>query len=1155
MRGRVAKLQRAEVEQALRDAGCIVVDPRTVRRVIKQHRDVAGIVPHGRCYTIGRDALLSMVGEDELGVVAGQLPERVILVARPSPRELNGRDRGEVMTRVWRTVFHARVHQALDARVSEGGLGDAEIRRRIDAIGQTEFDEIRAILRHDDVVLPPADEREVYIEFAALYLELRHFAPALLVTTFPGVAEHERVMETLSLDVDVAQLLSRDRPTEVVPPASTRQLKGTSMPSFSAPASFGVSEKVRAAPVSGSQHARILARAQKMRDKGNDVRAALLAMRAASVEDADKNKEAEAAARAALFGLGKRLNAALEGQRDEAKNQRRRRLPEWTSLTMILADRAAAELLLGYGAEARLLFELQRAAVAFERMEGTVDVASWVLTLGRMQVVRALPATRELRVARRLRAAAAKVRHVRVGAADRKLLAKLLAFASDLAEDNVRVALKPRIDAAFDEVKLFAESGPERLARDKIVEELLDRIIDGGYLTFDGLRDALSRNMLKLDDLSGIVELWRGDTLLSADKALAVWLDGIYRRGDVYLRWLQKFSSVPFGTQAGRAITLFVALPLGVAYVVLEGIGHMVNPALGWVGVAPIHPLGTTSFIVTALVVFALIHSAPFRAFAKQLLEVVAWVLATLFLRGPRALIQLPPVRRWFGRPGVRFALRRILVPGCIAAGVYLLSPGITHGAAVPVAVAAVVFVAVSLVMGSRVGAWAEDFVFDQVAPTWHVLSRQWLPGMLRLISRAFSAMMELLLRGMYGVDEWLRFREGQSGVMKLLKGVAGLIWAAIAYLVRIFVTLLVEPFVNPLKHFPTVTVADKLMLQWFPAWIMTISGWLSPLGPVIAGAIATVLVFLAPSVFGFLAWELKENYKLYRATRPESMPPAPVGPDGETMRALLVVGLHSGTLPKLYERLRRAAQREDDAGALLPRKSTAPQRASGLGRFREGLARVEESVRRFVARELTALLQRCPRWSFGDIVIDSVDLSSNRVRVELRCPALGEHATVITIEEQSGYVVAGIASPGFLPELSRRSELGLRLFENALAGFYQRAEVDLVREQLEAELGPTAHYDLTDEGLLVWPGSDYRTELLYRIDAQQTVLAPDVRGEPLDVPLRVLDPRRMFYRDQSISWLAWVTAWSAAEHPSADVPRLLGGVSLIPSSSGGAPG
>ena len=86
---------------------------------------------------------------------------------------------------------------------------------------------------------------------------------------------------------------------------------------------------------------------------------------------------------------------------------------------------------------------------------------------------------------------------------------------------------------------------------------------------------------------------------------------------------------------------------------------------------------------------------------------------------------------------------------------------------------------------------------------------------------------------------------------------------------------------------------------------------------------------------------------------------------------------------------------------------------------------------------------------------------------------------TELTFEEQSGLVVAGIPSAGFLETLGRRSSVAVRLFENALAGLYQRAEVDLVREQLEAELGEGTHYDISDEGLLVWPGVDYETELV----------------------------------------------------------------------------
>ena len=261
-------------------------------------------------------------------------------------------------------------------------------------------------------------------------------------------------------------------------------------------------------------------------------------------------------------------------------------------------------------------------------------------------------------------------------------------------------------------------------------------------------------------------------------------------------------------------------------------------------------------------------------------------------------------------------------------------------------------------------------------------------------------------------------------------------------------------------------------------------------------------------------------------------------------MRSLLVVGLHSGTLPKLYERLRRAAQREDDAGAVSLRRPQIDTPSAGVGRFRAGIRRVERALRRFVERELLAILQHCPRWTFGQLSLDRIDLSSNRIRVQLSCSQL-DGVCAITIEEQSGYVVAGFASLGFVASLPLAAAL---LFENALAGFYQRAQVDLVREQIEFELGPTAHYDIADEGLVVWPGNDYRTELLYPIDSANHALVPEVRGPEPGVPPRVLDTRRMFYREQALSWLAWVAAWSAAEHDSAEVPRLLRGVSLLPS-------
>src|SRR5262249_50966188 len=159
-----------------------VTDPRILRRVIKTHRRLPGLglsVPHARCYALRRDALLEIVAPDELGTTA-TLPPQVILLARPTPGEVAGRTPAEILTRLWRSAFHAQVHVALDERLESGALSEAIIRHRIDRIGQTEFDEIRAALRHDDRLLPPGGDREAYTEFAALYLELSHFAPRLL---------------------------------------------------------------------------------------------------------------------------------------------------------------------------------------------------------------------------------------------------------------------------------------------------------------------------------------------------------------------------------------------------------------------------------------------------------------------------------------------------------------------------------------------------------------------------------------------------------------------------------------------------------------------------------------------------------------------------------------------------------------------------------------------------------------------------------------------------------------------------------------------------------------------------------------------------------------------------------------------------------------
>src|SRR6185503_20598089 len=108
----------------------------------------------------------------DIVVDATALPESVIVVTG---------DRGKLATgapgpqsALWRSIFHARVHQKLDELHA---LGAAAFRERVHRLGQTELDAIRWVLRQEAMLLPPADTPSVYTEFVATYLELRCFDP------------------------------------------------------------------------------------------------------------------------------------------------------------------------------------------------------------------------------------------------------------------------------------------------------------------------------------------------------------------------------------------------------------------------------------------------------------------------------------------------------------------------------------------------------------------------------------------------------------------------------------------------------------------------------------------------------------------------------------------------------------------------------------------------------------------------------------------------------------------------------------------------------------------------------------------------------------------------------------------------------------------
>jgi hypothetical protein len=203
------------------------------------------------------------------------------------------------------------------------------------------------------------------------------------------------------------------------------------------------------------------------------------------------------------------------------------------------------------------------------------------------------------------------------------------------------------------------------------------------------------------------------------------------------------------------------------------------------------------------------------------------------------------------------------------------------------------------------------------------------------------------------------------------------------------------------------------------------------------ANAVAGTTVFLIPGVFGFLVWECKENWRLYAANRPHKLKPVTVGSHGESMIRLMKPGFHSGTVPKIFARLRRAErQRQPD------------RRLRSRIKYQEKLHHTVEEVRHFVDRELVQLLDESRE--FGDLKVEVgfVQVASNSIRVELLCPQLSELSLVLAFQEQSGCLLASMLRPGWTVELDADRQQTLWL---ALAGFYKMAGVDVVREQLHS--------------------------------------------------------------------------------------------------------
>jgi hypothetical protein len=112
-------------------------------------------------------------------------------------------------------------------------------------------------------------------------------------------------------------------------------------------------------------------------------------------------------------------------------------------------------------------------------------------------------------------------------------------------------------------------------------------------------------------------------------------------------------------------------------------------------------------------------------------------------------------------------------------------------------------------------------------------------------------------------------------------------------------------------------------------------------------------------------------------------------------------------------------------------------------------------------------------------------------------------------------------------------------------------AGVDLVREPIEAALGPDAPaYDFREAGLVVWPDEASSAEILYLLRPEPGVppLATiDASGAPAIAAPPLLDPTRILFSKVDITWSRWVEVWERDQTGSAPTAELVGGFDLLP--------
>src|SRR4029079_15662175 len=124
-----------------------------------------------------------------------------------------------------------------------------------------------------------------------------------------------------------------------------------------------------------------------------------------------------------------------------------------------------------------------------------------------------------------------------------------------------------------------------------------------------------------------------------------------------------------------------------------------------------------------------------------------------------------------------------VVKPGAPAALGFVLAHGTLRWP-----LTAALFAVFALGLNSRIGRDAQELLADGAVRWRRQLTGRLARRAIRWTLEIFAELVELVDCGLYRVDEWLRFKVGESRPTLVIKGALRTVWSAVAYFLRLYV-------------------------------------------------------------------------------------------------------------------------------------------------------------------------------------------------------------------------------------------------------------------------------------------------------------------------------------------------------------------------------